>query len=490
MNESESKVLKALAQSKNFLSAAEVAHAAKIDYGALMSLAAGLESQGLVEARKSESSVVELTAEGKAYAKKGTPEKRLAQALRKHGAVSLEKAFEAADLSPAEKPIALKWAKQRNWIAVREGKAEALKEEPSAVDESLEELAEHGARESSLFSKETVGELVSRKLVQAKSEKKVDFKITSAGVKALSQAPSVGKVTQLTPEMLKTGAWKQAQFKEYDVSTVTVPVSIGVRQHYKRFLHQIREQLVGLGFKEVHGPLVETEFWNMDALFMAQEHPAREIHDIFHLADPSRGTVEDKALLARVRKAHEEGIAGSTGWQYEWNAETAHRLVCRSHTTPVSARNLAKKLKPPARLFCIGKVFRPDEIDWKHFIEFNQCEGIVADENMTFRELLGYLKMFAIEIFGADDARFYPTYFPFTEPSVEMHVKLAEKGWTEVGGAGMFRPEMLEALGVQVPVLAWGLGIDRLAMIKLGLSDIRDLNSQDVEFLKKRVAVL
>jgi len=414
MNESEARALKALAQAKGFVSAAEVAHAAKLDYGALMSLAAGLESQGLVEAEKSETAVVELTAEGKSYSEKGTPEKRLAQAVRKLGSATLEKAFETAGLSPAERPIALKWAKQRNWIAIKEGKAEALKEEKSAVDAALEELAEHGARESTKFSKPTVDELVSRKLAQCKSEKKVDLKITAAGVKALSQAPSAGKVTQLTSEMLKTNAWKNASFKEYDVSTVTVPVSIGVRQHYKRFLNQIREQLVGLGFKEVHGPLVETEFWNMDALFMAQEHPAREIHDIFHLAEPARGTVEDKALLARVKKAHEEGIAGSTGWQYEWNSETAHRLVCRSHTTPVSARNLAKKLKPPARLFCIGKVFRPDEIDWKHFIEFNQCEGIVADEGMTFRELLGYLKMFAIEIFGADDARFYPTYFPFT----------------------------------------------------------------------------
>ena len=488
MNESETKLLKVLAQASEFVPAVEVAHAAKMDYGALMSLAAGLESQGLVEARKSEAAVLELTAEGKNYAEKRTPEKRLADALSRIGGASLEKAFEAAALTAVERPIALKWAKQRNWIAVKEGRVELLKCEPSEVDEALAELAEHGSREATAFSKQAVTELLSRKLVQAKTEKAIDFKITPAGKKALARLPAPGKeVTQLTPEMLKTGSWKKVEFKPYEVSTVVAPVSIGVRQHYKRFLNQIRQQLVGLGFKEVHGPLVETEFWNMDALFMPQEHPAREIHDVFHLAEPSRGVVQDKELLARVRKAHEEGIAGSSGWQYEWNADAAHRLVCRSHTTPVSARNLAKKLRPPARLFCIGKVFRPDEIDWKHFIEFNQCEGIVADEEMTFRELLGYLKMFAIEIFGADDARFYPSYFPFTEPSVEMHVKLGEKGWTEVAGAGLFRPEMLEALGVSVPVLAWGLGIDRLAMIKLGLTDIRDLHSQDIEFLKNVV---
>jgi phenylalanyl-tRNA synthetase alpha chain len=106
------------------------------------------------------------------------------------------------------------------------------------------------------------------------------------------------------------------------------------------------------------------------------------------------------------------------------------------------------------------------------------------DENMSFRELLGYLKEFAIEVFGAQDVRFVPDYFPFTEPSVEMHAKIPGKGWAEVGGAGMFRPEMLSALNVKVPVLAWGLGIDRLAMIKLGTKDIRDLFTQDLGLLR------
>ena len=483
----ESRVLRALKSRKGFVLAPELADSAKVDYGALMSVCAGLEQRDLVKAKRSELLLLEPTAEGRTYAKTGSPEKRLADAVAKAKAVSLEDAFEKAGLLPAERPIALKWAKQRKWIEFATGNVSANKHADGGVDEALKLLA----KGKTDFSKEVADELVSRRLAVAKSEKSVELMITEAGSQAVSiEGQSENEVTRLTSEMLKTGSWKKAAFKEYDVSTVLAPVSIGLRQHYKRLLHHVKEELVGLGFKEVHGPLVETEFWNMDALFMAQDHPAREIHDAFQLEEPCKGTVNDKALLARVKKAHEEGIAGSIGWRYEWNSDTAHRLVCRSQNTGVSARNLAKGLETPARLFSIGKVFRPDVIDWKHFIEFTQCEGIVADENMNFRELLGYLKSFAIEIFGADDARFYPTYFPFTEPSVEMYAKIGERGWVEVGGAGVFRPEMLEALGVNIPVIAWGLGIDRLAMIRLGLDDMRDLNSSDLEFLKKRAAVL
>jgi phenylalanyl-tRNA synthetase alpha chain len=137
-------------------------------------------------------------------------------------------------------------------------------------------------------------------------------------------------------------------------------------------------------------------------------------------------------------------------------------------------------------MFCIGRVFRPEAIDWKHLMEFNQCEGIVCDETMNFRDLLGYLRDFAIDIFGAEEARFAPSYFPFTEPSVELLARMPERGWMEVGGAGLFRPEMLSALEVDVPVLAWGLGLDRLAMLKLGITDIRELFSHDLDSLKQK----
>ncbi|MEK6843646.1 MAG: phenylalanine--tRNA ligase subunit alpha, partial [Candidatus Micrarchaeota archaeon] len=319
------------------------------------------------------------------------------------------------------------------------------------------------------------------------TEKEAIAKITLEGKKAI-QKPLEQTISQLTPQMLKDGKWKDAAFLEYDLKgMLKIPqIGMGKKHYYLQFVRDLKEKLVGLGFKEANGPLTELEFWNMDALFMPQDHPARDIHDVFRL-DLPEGSIGDAKLSASVGKAHEKGIDGSKGWGTKWSERMARRIVLRSQTTTVSARTLAAGVKPPLKMFCIGKVFRPDDIDWKHFLEFNQCDGIVADENMSFRELLGYLKTFAVDIFGAkeSDVKFAPSYFPFTEPSVELMVKINGK-WTEAGGAGIFRPEMTRPLGVEAPVLAWGLGLDRLAMINLNLKDIRDLHSQDLQFLRNK----
>jgi phenylalanyl-tRNA synthetase alpha chain len=224
----------------------------------------------------------------------------------------------------------------------------------------------------------------------------------------------------------------------------------------------------------------------MDALFMPQDHPARQIHDVFQIKEPTHGQIPDPQLFQRVFDAHHHGgKTGSKGWGYSLDSKASSRLLARSHDTGISARELAKNQNLPDRVFFITKAFRPDEIDWKHFIEFDQLGGYVADENISLRDLLGTLKTFAQEVFGAKNVKFAPGYFPFTEPSVEMYAQIPGKGWTEMGGAGLFRPEMLEALSVKCQVGAWGLGIGRLAMLTIGANDIRQLNSHDLQFLRE-----
>jgi phenylalanyl-tRNA synthetase alpha chain len=305
----------------------------------------------------------------------------------------------------------------------------------------------------------------------------------------LSRAASfAGKeVSSLTPDLIKTGLWKDVRMRPYNVSAPGEKIYPGKRQPYLRFLRLVRRKLVELGFREMAGPTIETEFWNFDALFQAQNHPSRDWTQTYTLKNPKHGDLPDKAIVERVRATHENGWkTGSRGWGYKWDPIKAAQLMPRAHGTACSARRLAAGVEVPGKYFAIKRCFRPDVIDATHGVEFNQCEGIIVGEDMTFADMLGMLKLFATEIAGAEDVRFYPDYYPFTEPSVQLSAKHPELGWIEFAGAGMFRPEVTEPLGVKQPVLAWGLGIDRLAMCRLGISDIRQLFSQDVDWLRKQ----
>ena len=240
-----------------------------------------------------------------------------------------------------------------------------------------------------------------------------------------------------------------------------------------------------MGFQEMRGTLVETEFWNMDALFMPQFHPARDIHDVYFVKNPTHARTIAEPYLTQVTQVHEKGTgAGSTGWGYAFDAERAKRLVLRSQGTAVSARTLAAGASVPGKYFSIARCFRYDQVDATHATDFFQVEGIVLGSDINFRTLLGLLNLFAREVAQAKEVKFLPAYFPFTEPSVEMHVRHPKLGWMELGGAGLFRPEVTTPLGVSVPVIAWGLGLDRMAMVALGIHDIRDLFSADLEFIR------
>jgi phenylalanyl-tRNA synthetase alpha chain len=226
---------------------------------------------------------------------------------------------------------------------------------------------------------------------------------------------------------------------------------------------------------------VESSFWCFDALFQPQDHPARELADTFYMKNPAK-TVLPKKIVPKVRSAHENGTAGSSGWGYKWSEDVSRRPVLRTHTTAVSARRRSE-LTPPAKVFCVDRAFRNETLDYKHLMEFHQVEGIVVSEDVTFNHLLGYLKEFYQRL-GFDKVRFRPAYFPYTEMSVEPEVWMpSRKSWIELGGAGMFRPEVTEPLGIECPVLAWGLGLERPAMLALEMDDMRTFYRNDADWL-------
>lgn len=336
--------------------------------------------------------------------------------------------------------------------------------------------------------KQIVDSLRKRKqIIKIDVDKIKTAKLTDIGKQLIkSGVRDENMIDTLTPQILSAGAWKNKTFRRYDV-TAKVPETFGgKKQPYRAFLDSVKQKFVSMGFQEMVGPLVETDFWNMDALYMPQFHSARDIHDAYYVKEPKSGLL-DESLVKKVKETHESGgSSGSLGWRYPFDPERTHRLLLRTQGTACSSRMLASKnLKIPGKYFGISRVFRHDVIDATHLPDFNQVEGIIVEEGLTFRHLLGLLRTFAKEFADADEVRLVPGYFPFTEPSVELYAKHPQLGWIELGGAGMFRPEVTTPLlGKPMTVCAWGLGIDRLGMFKLGFKDIRNLFSHDLTFLR------
>ncbi|MDR1636566.1 MAG: phenylalanine--tRNA ligase subunit alpha [Treponema sp.] len=315
---------------------------------------------------------------------------------------------------------------------------------------------------------------------------------------ALREAGISGdEIGTLTAEMLESGSWKGKSFRSYNVNVPPARLIPGRTNPYAKFLEDVKDKLASLGFEEFDGPLVETEFWNSDALFMPQFHSARDIHDVYRIAGPEiPGTPRkdegayakaiEEPWLSNVAAAHENGgETGSRGWGYRFDRDFTRRLILRSQGTVLSAKTLPKA-NIPGKYFGILRCFRYDKVDATHLSDFYQTEGIVLGENVNLRTLLGMLEMFALEVAGAKEVKYVPGYFPFTEPSVEVHIRHPVLGWFELGGSGIFRPEVTGSLGIHVPVAAWGIGIDRMALMALGLNDLRELFSYDVENVRLR----
>ncbi|MCX8204215.1 MAG: phenylalanine--tRNA ligase subunit alpha [Candidatus Nezhaarchaeota archaeon] len=483
----ELRVLRALKKVGGEATASQLASLEQLDKNALMSALERLASKNLIKLEKIRDELLALTPEGLNYAAQGLPERRLYEASIP--SASLSEVKSKLGMSDNAFSIALGWAKRKGWVEVRNGIVKALKAPEVDDDElALRRLLELSSATTSDLCDlgECVERLKKRSLVIAKPLIEVRAKLTSEGLAAVEKAESLVEISVLTPEIVRSRAWATIRLKPYDVAAEPYVTHPGKKHFYLNFLDEIREVLVSMGFIEHEGPLVETEFWNFDALFQAQDHPAREIHDSFHVKKPSDGWIEDEELAERVRRVHEDGwTTGSRGWGYRWSYQVAKRLVLRTQTTAVSVRYLSKHPKPPVRMFCLSRVYRPDVLDAKHSMEFMQLDGVYGDHGVTLRHLLGIIEELASAL-KLGLVRFKPGYFPFTEPSVEGFVKHPTLGWIEFVGSGMFRPEVLKPLGVDYPVAAWGIGVDRLAMVILGVHDIRDLYTYRLEWLRAR----
>jgi phenylalanyl-tRNA synthetase alpha chain len=439
-----------------------------------------LKYKGLVKVEESERKIVTLGDAGKRAVNDGLPEEILNNTLKNlKDVLEIKELRRMIRLDEKEFNAAIKHAKEKGIIRIENGKLIYMGEWYSREKDYEYKLLKRIHDSNGLFKEEldekelkVLEYLIKRPgYIVEKSVKQVFVSLTEKGIELVKQIQSGAIIRTL------------------DV-TAKAPIIYAGRKHIlQEVIDEVREILIGMGFEEIDGSIVQYSFWNFDALFTPQDHPAREMQDTFYIdidtgkkASSSNNNSNDgiasDELIARVSDIHE------ASWRYRWSIDEAKRLVLRTHTTAVTIRYLAEHRPKEASVFSIGRVFRNEKVNYKHLAEFHQIEGIVVSDDVTLRDLMGIQQEFYRRL-GLSKVKFWPTYFPYTEPSLQSMVYHERLGrWVELFGMGIFRPEVTEPIGVKSRVLAWGGGLERIAMLKYGIDDVRELYSNRLSILR------
>ena len=471
-----------------------ISEKSKIDTTSVLRALEYLSNKELLGLESKTEKFIELGVNGVRYLKYGLPERLLMNLLSEKNNVTINDADKITGLSDNELKASLGVLKKKALIDLINGRIVIIGSKKEISNKSLEEkflesiprkLGELQAEEKFAFEN-----LKSRKdIIEIREQKIVMVKVTNLGKQVSKVKLDTSELIEaVTSKLIKTGKWKNKKFRKYDITSQVPKIDGGKRYFVNQSIEYGKKIWLEMGFSEMTGSLVQSGFWNFDALFTAQDHPVREMQDTFFIKDKI-AKLPGTRIVGEVKKAHEGKIKGSKGWGGEWNEEDAKKVVLRTHTTCLSAKTLeliAKKKEFPAKYFAFGKCFRNETVDWSHGFEFNQTEGIVVDENANFRQLLGYLREFFRKM-GYDKIRIRPGYFPYTEPSLEIDIfHPIHKEWVEFGGAGMFRPEVtIPIFGRHIPVLAWGPGFDRIIMEFFEIKDLREMYKNDISKLRE-----
>ncbi|XP_034828749.1 phenylalanine--tRNA ligase alpha subunit [Maniola hyperantus] len=449
------------------------------DHQKVVGAVKSLEALDMVISEGVKSTKWELTDEGKLVAEKGSHEAVLYRSIPDSGISQAE----VMKTVPNAK-LGFSKAMSLGWIAIdKSSGAPLVKRKTETITDTVQDHLNEITKGIDTLPEKVRSDYKKRKLLQEITVK--SFVLT----KGPQFATSIRKLeTDLTSEMLLTGAWKQLQFKQYNFDALGQPPECGHLHPLLKVRSEFREIFLEMGFTEMPtNQYVENSFWNFDALFQPQQHPARDAHDTFFISSPAVSTDFPMDYLERVKKVHSEGGYGSQGYGYCWKIEEAQKNLLRTHTTAVSARmlyTLAQQAEfTPQKYFSIDKVFRNETLDATHLAEFHQVEGVVAGRGLGLADLISILDAFFARL-GFKRLQFKPAYNPYTEPSMEIfafHEGLGK--WIEIGNSGVFRPEMLLPMGLpeDVSVIAWGLSLERPTMIKYGLNNIRDLVGPKVD---------
>lgn len=454
------------------------------DEGVLFGAAYSLEEKDLVEIEEERSVSYTLTEEGKRYEQNELPEIQLYQFLLENDSVSVQEIANALEFDDETAMIARTNFMRKQYGSIKDGTL--VPDKSVSVDDDDEKAALSHLAEGK--EHESLPAIVDRSLAEKTEETTVYVKLTQAGVdKAEKSHNTDNQVGKLTSEIITTGEWKDADIASYNVESSGQPYYGGRSHILRNVADRVKEILLSMGFQEMEGPNADADFWINDALFMPQDHPARTHWDRFTLDVPKYEGI-DEELIRNVSRAHRTGLGKqSRGYQTSWSKHMAQKVALRGHTTSLTMRYLANgDIEPPARYFSVDKVYRNDTLDSTHLLEFYQIEGWVMADGVSVRDLMGTFEAF-YEQFGITDIEFKPHYNPYTEPSFELFGRHPETGeMIEIGNSGIFREEVLQPLGVENDVMAWGLALERLVMLLYGFDDIRDLHgsASDIKLLR------
>jgi phenylalanyl-tRNA synthetase alpha chain len=499
LSEAQHKVLKTLTETPSWMPVEDIILGSGEDQPMVMATLAYGEERGWVDLEETAREEIVLAEGAAASVEEGLPERRGLELLAGDGGMAIKDLASASREKGIPMNEIIKWGTLRGWFRKEGGRLVLTEKGQAAVgsrdpdEEAVLAAREQGSiflddLESMGLDGDAVRELLLRRPALAKIKKRIRRRavLTEEGRSAVAGARVVKEKNILSSEDISSGEWRNIRLRHYDVTLETektYPAKIHILQ---KIIQQTRQAFLEMGFTEIVSPQVESAFWDFDALFQPQDHPARDMQDTFYLERPSTAELPDEKLVQRVKSTHEQGWeTGSTGWGYTWKRDKARQLVLRTHTTASTIRALAENPNPPRKVFCVGKVFRNEAISYKHLPEFLQVDGVIIDEDASLVTLMGTLKEFYRKM-GFAKVRFKPAFYPYTEPSVDVIAFMESRGkWIEMGGSGVFRPEVTVPFGCRLPVLAWGLGVERLALLRYGLKDIRELFWSDFDKIRE-----
>ncbi|HUW89214.1 MAG TPA: phenylalanine--tRNA ligase subunit alpha, partial [Candidatus Nanopelagicaceae bacterium] len=404
-------ILEVIKKKNTELLASELANDLNIDYIVLMAAVNDLIEENLGGFREEDVNQIVLNEEGHDYLEKGLPERQLLKILLDSNIkeISIEDLHIKSKLEEQIFYVGLANMKKNRWVAQSKASGEnkiflVLKEFPETESEKfLLKFKKKSTMNYSTLSKkemEYLDLLNKRKLiVKEKKTHRIIFLTNKGKSIKKSDIEELEQVSKITPEMLSAGTWKNYNLKPFDITKPGPLLKAGKTHPLINLINEIREIFISMGFTEIRGPIVESAFFNFDALFQPQDHPARELQDTFYLNNPKVARLPDRDRVMAVKATHENGgDSGSLGWRYKWNENIAKQTVLRTHTTSTTMRRLAQFYKDndktPIKVFCIDRVFRNEKLDKSHLAEFTQVEGIVIDENVNLSDLIGLLSEF------------------------------------------------------------------------------------------------